>query len=399
VRKMISAAEARDLVLSHAVRGEPEEVPAHEAAGLVLARAVVADRDYPPFDRATMDGFAVRLDHAGTRVAVRGESRPGLPPPPGPDDDGCVEIMTGAPCPAGTEAVVMKEEVQREEDRVTLPGGIRAGQNIVRMGTECRAASVVLPEGARITPIALGLLAAVGRGSVLALRPPRVAVLVTGDELASAGRDPGPHEIRDSNGPMLSAMARAAGVATVSSFSVRDTMDSFADALARCEAAEVVVLSGGVSAGNYDLVPAALEAHGATIVFHKVRQQPGKPLLFAVKGGRLFFGLPGTPLGCHLGFHRYVAPALRAIAGLPGPGTAERARLGAAWSTTSDRQQFVLARVERQGDAWVATPRAPRGSSDLFAAWSANAYLEVPEGTRELATGSEVVFDWLEGAS
>jgi molybdopterin molybdotransferase len=141
-------------------------------------------------------------------------------------------------------------------------------------------------------------------------------------------------------------------------------------------------------------VPAALAAHGATVVFHKVRQQPGKPILFAVKGPRLFFGLPGTPLGCHLGFHRYVTPAVRALAGLPliSP---EVGLVGDAWSTNSDRQQFVLARVEQREGSWSVTPLAPKGSSDLFTPWDANAYMNVREGTRELAVDARVEFEWL----
>jgi molybdopterin molybdotransferase len=398
MRTMIAASEARALVLEHARLTEPRALPAADAMGLVLSRPVVADRDYPPFHRATMDGFAVRLSHADRTVSVRGEARPGIAPPSGPDDEACVEIMTGAPCPDGTEAVVMKEQVQRDGARVRLPPQIAPGQNIVRAGAECRAGSVVMAEGTTLTPIALGLASAVGQPAVWARALPSVAVLVTGDELVLPGCPPSPVEIRDSNGPMLSAMARAMGVRTVSVATVRDSLDSFASALAGCATADVVVLAGGVSAGNYDLVPQALAAYGATVVFHKVRQQPGKPLLFAVKGPRLFFGLPGTPLGCHLGFHRYVAAALRVMSGLPASRASERGCLATAWRTASDRQQFVLARVDRQENAWVATPRAPGGSSDLFAAAAANAYLDVPEGTRALAPGDEVSFEWLAGA-
>jgi molybdopterin molybdotransferase len=223
---------------------------------------------------------------------------------------------------------------------------------------------------------------------------PSLALLVTGDELVHGGARPGDVEIRDSNGPMLTAMARAAGLANPTTVSVRDTPEALASALEASSTADVVVLTGGVSAGNYDLVPAALAAYGATVVFHKVRQQPGKPILFAVKGSRLFFGLPGTPLGCHLGFHRYVIPAARSLAGLAAT-PPEQGRLVAAWSTRSDRQQFLLARVERRDGVWETTVSPPRGSSDLFTAWNANAYVEVPEGTRELAAGATVSFERL----
>jgi len=397
MRTMISAKEAAELVREHARLRDSVARDVRESVGLVLARAVAADRDYPPFDRATMDGYAVRTSHAGKTVVVRGEARPGLEPPAGPDEGACVEIMTGSPCPDGTEAVVMKEEVRRDAATATLPAAIARGQHIVRRGAECAAGAVVLAAGARVTPLAIGLLETVGARTVHVHPLPTLAVLVTGDELASSGAAPGRVEIRDSNGPMLTAMARAVGVCEPLHLSVRDTAESLATALDAASSFDVVALTGGVSAGNYDLVPAALAAHGATLVFHKVKQQPGKPIVFAVKGDRLFFGLPGTPLGCHLGFHRYVVRAVRKMAGLPDRTPATGA-LAAAWSTRSERQQFVLARVEPSGDAWSVRALATVGSSDLFGVGSANAYIDVPEGTRALEAGSSVAFEWLDGS-
>ena len=398
MRSMISAAEARELVLQHATAREPVRVATVDAAGLVLARAVVADRDYPPFDRSVMDGFAVRVAHAGKAIAIRGEARPGVAPSAAPTEGACVEIMTGAPCPPGTEAVVMREEVRREGATAVLPDRIAMGQNIVPAGSECRAGATVLPEGALLTPIALGLLATIGESSVWVRTRPSMALLVTGEEVVHGASRPGGVEIRDSNGPTLEAMARAAGLEAPTRRSVGDTLEALASALDASATADVVVLTGGVSAGNYDLVPAALTAHGATTVFHKVRQQPGKPILFAFKGARLFFGLPGTPLGCHLGFHRYVLAAVRALTGLPAP-REEQGALAAAWATRSDRQQFLLARAVRTKDTWELTLPSPKGSSDLFTAWATNAYVAIPEGTRDLAAGAPVTFEWLAEAS
>jgi len=390
---MIGAAEAKDLVLQHCRLRDARLVATAESLGLVLSRSVVADRDYPPFDRATMDGFAVRVAHAGRTVAVRGEVRAGVLPLISPDDDGCVEIMTGAPCPAGTEAVVMKEEARRESGAVSLPAVIRVGQHIVPAGAECRSGATVLSAPSILGPLAQGLLAGVGQSQVWARTPPSVALLITGDEIVGGPDRPADAEIRDSNGPMLAAMARASGLATPSQVRVRDTPESLAAAL-ESSTADLVVLTGGVSSGNYDLVPAALASHGVTLVFHKVRQQPGKPILFGVKGPRLFFGLPGTPLGCHLGFHRYVLPAARAVAGLPPIGHQD-GRVVAAWSTTSERQQFVLAKAARSVESWDVTLLSPKGSSDLFSVSGANALVSVPEGRRVLAPGAAVDFEWL----
>ena len=405
MKTMIGAAEAHALVLEHAKPIAPKSIWAVDSAGFSLAQPVVADRDYPPFDRATMDGYAVRLEHAGRSVVVRGEARPGLQESAGPDADACVEIMTGAPCPPGTEAVVMKEQVTRDpqsqgtepRSRVLLPATVASGQNIVRIGSECKRGDVVLPEGAVMTSVTLGLLAAVGADEVSA-RKVNVAVLITGDEVVQSVDELGRVQIRDSNGPMIVAMARAASVTFITLYNVKDTTRALAEALKWASDADVVVLTGGVSAGNYDLVPKAVADHGATIVFHKVRQQPGKPMLFAVKGPRLFFGLPGTPLGCHLGMFRYVVPALRALAGLPPPAPPAAGKLACSWSSPSDRAQFVLARVARDtSDASVfgVTPLVSKGSSDLFTPWSANAYVHIDEGTRQLAAGAEVCFQWL----
>jgi molybdopterin molybdotransferase len=397
---MIGADEALALVLesARAHARSLTEVPAALATGLVLARAVTAERDYPPFDRATMDGYAVRLAHAGRTVEVRGEARPGRAATASVDDASCVEIMTGAPLPPGGEAVVMKEVVVRAAATATFPAVIAPGQSVVRAGAERRAGEVVVPEGTVLGPIACGLLATVGVRDVLAYAPPSLAVLVTGDEVVRGDARPGDVEIRDSNGPMLAAMARAAGVTRLEVRGVRDTEGALAAALEAARSFDVVVLTGGVSAGNYDLVPAALAAHGATTVFHKVRQQPGKPLLFATSGARLFFGLPGTPLGCHLGFHRYVSPAIRARSGQPVVASWGEARLAVAWSSPSDRQQFVLARVERTEHGWSARPLATKGSSDLFTPFDANAYINIPDGTRSLSPGESVSIEWLEGA-
>jgi molybdopterin molybdotransferase len=395
MRTMIGADEALDLVRDHAQPLAPVEAEAARALGMVLAEAALADRDYPPFDRASMDGVAVTETAAGRRLDVSGESRPGLAPVASPGAASCVEIMTGAACPPGTFAVIPKEDLRRDGPAVVIPASVAAGQHIVRAGAECRARAVVLPPGTVLTPHTLGLLAAIGKLRVVVRPRPRLSLIVTGDELVTPERAPGPFEIRDSNGPMLLAMAHAAGLSDARLRVARDSLGSFAQALASSSDADIVVLTGGVSAGNYDAVPQALAEHGATAVFHKVRQQPGKPLLFAVKGGRLFFGLPGTPLGCHLGFFRYVRAAIRALAGHAEEPRPSHGRLTKAWRATGDRRQFVLARVAGEPGAWEVTPLGARGSSDLFSAWSADAYVDAGEGPRQIDAGSEISFRWL----
>jgi molybdopterin molybdotransferase len=289
----------------------------------------------------------------------------------------------------------MKEEVERSAADALLPAKIASGQNLVRAGTECRRGDVVVPAGAQIGAITTALLAGVGHETVWARRRPSVAVVVTGDEVVHGGSAPLPVKIRDSNGPMLMAMACDAGITRTRLHHVEDTREALARILESTADADVVVLTGGVSAGNYDFVPEALHAYGVAQAFHKVAQQPGKPIYFGTKGARLFFGLPGTPLGCHLGFFRYVVPALRVLAGSAPAHRSGSGTLTAPWSTRSDRQQFVLAAAEAAEGAWRLTPLVTRGSSDLFSAWSASAYLDIPEGTRELPPNAPVTFQWL----
>ena len=184
-------------------------------------------------------------------------------------------------------------------------------RHIAAIGSECPAGEVVLSPGQPIAPLAVAVLASFGRGTVRVFRRPSMAIVTTGAELALPGRDPQPAQIRNSNGPMLAAMAQRIGIDRPTRLHAQDQVEAIADAIRRAGPREMIVISGGVSAGAYDLVPQAVEAVGAEIVFHKVAQKPGKPFLFARRARQLLFGLPGNPLACHLGFHRYVAAAVR----------------------------------------------------------------------------------------
>jgi len=278
---MIDPDEALRLVLEAAVPREPRRVPLVDACGLRLAETIRADRAYPPFDRAMMDGYAVAAADAGSTVEVRGEVAAGDVPGGRVEPGRCVQIMTGAPCPPGTEAVVPREETRRDGGRVTLPRNIQAGQHVAPEGSDCAAGSVILKAGDRVTPLAVAVLASLGRETVVAVPPLSLAVITTGAELVPVGQPVRPGQIRDSNGPMLAAMARDLGIPAPRHLHADDRLATIVHALEETADRDVVLLSGGVSAGNYDLVPHALARHGAEIVFHKVTQKPGKPMLFA----------------------------------------------------------------------------------------------------------------------
>jgi molybdopterin molybdotransferase len=394
------------LVVEHTPTGMVREVPLAKASGHALAEDVLSDRDYPPFARAMMDGYAVRVADAGRRVPVGGVVPAGQDPQALGQkvESGCaVEITTGAPCPPGTEAVVMHEEVDSNGQSVQLPPSIRKGQHIAPRGSDCAADTVVLAAGQTLTALGIGILASFGRRSVRVLSPPSVAIITTGNEITSADGSTGPVEMRDANGPMLAAQAHVLGL-DASLERARDTVESIRQALAHASQADIVLLSGGVSAGRYDLVPATLAGVNAEVIFHGVAQKPGKPLLFARTGRRLLYGLPGNPLSSHFCFQRYVTASVRKWMGLPALRLGGTARLATALAGLSDRTLFQPGRVEldERGpegrDGWKAIPAGTRSSADLFNAATANAYLRLPPGEGGVAAGADVAFAWIGGA-
>jgi molybdopterin molybdotransferase len=387
-------------VLEHTPAGEIREVDLEHACGLVLAEGVTSDRDYPPFPRAMMDGYAVRVADAGGLPSVRGMVAAGQDPEALHLEVECghaVEIMTGAACPPGCEAIVMYEDAARDGSAVRLPPVIRAGQHIAPRGSDCAAGIPVLKAGQALTALGIAALASFGRTKVAVLAPPSLAIIATGDEIAAKDGPVGRFEMRDANGPMLAGQARAMGLgATLDR--AHDSLEAISQALERASEADIVLLCGGVSAGRYDLVPEALAGLGAEVIFHGVAQKPGKPLLFAQKGRQLLFGLPGNPLGSHLCFHRYVAASARKQMGLASLDLGGTARLTTAIEVLPERTLFQPARVESDDGMAKATPSRTSSSADLFSAVIANAYLRLPPGRQTVPAGAEVTFEWIGGS-
>lgn len=390
--KMIDPDTALRLVLEHTPPGQTERRPVSGSLGRVLAQRVAADRDYPPFDRAMMDGFAVRPADRGQWVEVLGEVAAGGQFPGELAPGTCVAIMTGAPCPRGTGAVVPVERARREGGRVLLPAQVDEGQHIVPRGRECARGREVAGEGTVISPLVSATLATVGAHQVQVWAEPSVAVVVTGDEVVDAAQSPGPAQIRNSNGPMLAAAIEGLGLPSPRQLHARDERASLARALRQADA-DVVLLSGGVSAGRYDLVPAAVDEVGARAVFHKVTQKPGKPLLFAVGNGRLYFGLPGNPLSSYFCFQRYVAAALRRMMGLP-QAEQQLGVLASALEVSCERTLFLPARVRGDSGRWMVSPLIV-GSANLFACAEARAFVRLPPGEHRLAPEQTVELHWM----
>ncbi len=389
--RLLSVSEAQAIVLREARPGPVESISLDPVAlGLVLAADIACERDSPPHDKAMMDGYAVRCADLSTGQAVLEvlEEIPAGRTPTRPLSEGTgSRIMTGAPIPEGTDAIVMVEHTRlRDDGRVEIKDRPpKRGQNILPRGSEMRRGETVLSAGTVLRPVELGLLAGLGRTAVPAHVRPRVAILSTGDELVEAKEEPGPGQIRNSNGPMLTALAARAGVLSNYLGIASDRLDSLQWLVAEGLAADVLILSGGVSAGKLDLVPGVLRAAGVVAHFHKVAMKPGKPVFFGTRdeGGRrtLVFGLPGNPVSSLACFELFVRIALRRLAG-----HAEALRplltapLAEDFAYATDRPTYHPARLESVPGGWQIRPVPWFGSADLRAVSRADALVVLPAG-------------------
>jgi len=393
---MITVAEAL-AILRRVCAPLPEEaIPVREGLGRVLARELSSDVDWPPFDTSAMDGYAVRLADVASPHATLAE-RPGLiaagDPPGAPLAPGeAARVMTGAPIPPGTEAVVPVEQIQRENGRVLVAIVPRAGDHVRRRGESVAAGTPLLPPGRRLWAADVALAAMAGAEPLRVRARPRIAIAVTGNELVPTSAVPGPGQLRDSNGPMLSALCAARGYDAASSLAVADE-DAAVRRLFR-EAGrgeDVLLTTGGVSAGDLDLLPERAERAGFEILFHGVAIRPGKPIAVGRRNGTLWFGLPGNPVSTSVCFHVFVRAALDALEGAePAGPEIVSARLTRETAKRGNREAYRDARLEIAGGEALVHPLESRGSHDLAAHARANALIRIPAETERLAAGSAV---------
>jgi molybdopterin molybdotransferase len=389
---MLSADQALEIVLRETPALAAEEVPLDDALGRVLALDVAVDRDLPPFDRAAMDGYALRAADAREAPAaleVVGEVRAGEWPAIAVGPGQALRIMTGAPLPEGATAVQQVEKTRAlDEFRVAILAAVAEGQNVAPRGSEVRAGEVVLTRGRVVDPAAIGVLATAGHARVSVARRPSLALLVTGDEIVGVAERPGPSQIRNSNGPAVAAQARLAGARVELLGVAPDRQDAIAGALRRGLAADVLIVSGGVSAGDYDLVEPALAELGATLLFTRVNVKPGAPLVFGRCGRALVFGLPGNPVSAQVSFDLFVRPALLKLQGasvLSRPRL--RVELATAAQNRSGRKSHLPACVRFEDGRLVARLLRSAGSGDLVAHARANALVVLEPGRTEAIAG------------
>ena len=351
---MIAYPDALALLLEGIRPLESESLPLADAARRVLAADLHSPMALPSFDNAAMDGYAVRTRGetipAGATFDVAAMQAAGDPPSDFPHANAC-EIATGARMPDGFDTVVPVERSERHGSRVRFPRDERAGQNVRHVGSDIAAGALALLRGRRIDAAATMLLAALGVGHVDVTRRPRVAVIATGSELNTAGPLP-PGGIHDSNGPFLEASLTHWGAEVPVRARVPDVGDAFGRAVTEAIDArtDLIVTTGAVSAGRFDFVPAALDSLGARELFHKVAIRPGKPLLAArFDGGPIVLALPGNPMAVAVGYRFFVAPVLRAMAGLA-PERPVRVRMAAPLVGREGLHHFALGRLQRDAD-------------------------------------------------
>jgi molybdopterin molybdotransferase len=372
--------------------------PAADALGRVLARDVVSELELPPFDSSAMDGFALVADGAG-ELPVVGESRAGHPFAGALEPGQAIRISTGAMLPAGADAVIQIERVEDLGERVRVPE-VQPGQNVRRSGEDVRRGQLVLRAGSELGAAELGMLAALGHAAVECARPPRVAIVATGDELVPAGQPLGPGQIHDSNATALRALAQTAGAEPTGRWSIGDDRATTVEALgAAIGSADVACISGGVSVGPHDHVRPALAELGVEQDFWGVRLKPGKPFWFGVRddGGerKLVFGLPGNPVSAMVTFLLFARPALRALQGADPVATRSSAVLDGPIAAEPGRDQAVRCTLRMADDGWHAEPTGPQGSHVLSSMLGAGALALVPASERDLARGERVVIELL----
>lgn len=397
---MIEYADARARVIAAAEALPAETVPLAEALGRTLARDVKAREAIPPFSKATMDGFAVRA--ADTRAAgpragrsvsleVLADLPAGRPSRKTVGPGQAIRIMTGAPLPRGADAVVMVEDTESSGRTVRVRRAVGPGDNIGLAGEDLARGETALPRGTLVGPAEIGMLAAANRVRVPVTRRPKLAVIATGDEIVEPGRPKRRGQVRNANGPALAAMAARAGAEAIYLGIARDHEASLASRLARTGGADVLVLSGGVSVGDYDLVKAGLEASGIETLFWQVRIKPGKPVYFGRRGRRLVFGLPGNPTSALVTFHLFVRPALDRMLGRPEPGPeTATAVLDGTIVLKPGRMQFLRGIVTSSGPCLKVAPYEDQRSGVLRSMVHGRVLIVVPADAERIEAGREV---------
>lgn len=392
---MITVEQALEIILSRVEPLGVEDIPLEQAHGRVLAEDVFADMDLPPFDKARMDGFALRSADAAVApftLKVIGEIAAGAAYDGTIGAGEAIKIFTGAPVPQGADAVQKVEVTESEGDIVTIKEAVKSGQFITPRASEISEGETAAHSGRQIAAAEMAVLASFGYARVKVFKKPRVGVISTGSELVEVSSKPSAAQIRNSNSYSIAAYAERAGAEVENLGTVIDTPEATREALLKAfEGRDLVMTSGGVSMGDYDLVKAALLEIGAEIFFDKVIIRPGKPTVFARRGDVWFFGLPGNPVSTSVTFNLFARTALRRLQGVEEPLLPTvQLQLASEVTDSSSRRSYLPANLIIKDGRAIVEPLKWAGSSDLVAFMKANALIIVREEVHKIEAGNLV---------
>jgi molybdopterin molybdotransferase len=392
---MISVQEASALILSHLYKPGVRPVPLQEAAGMVLAEAITADRDFPPFHRVTMDGIAIRFEawEKGKRTfLIEGTQAAGEPQKMLNHPDNAMEVMTGAMLPAGTDTVIRYEDLKIGSQEATLAvDQLVRGQSVHYQGQDARREEVLLSPSMVLSPAEIALLASVGRTEVRVKTCPRTAIVASGDELVEIGQKPLPHQIRRSNTYAIEAAMQALGWKG-DQFHLPDEKETLRRSLEKIvQEYDTVILSGGVSQGKFDFIPEVMENIGVKKVFHQVSQRPGKPFWFGISPeGKTVFALPGNPVSTFMCFYRYIQPWLWKSLGINVQ--PEYAVLARDFTFAPGLTYFLQVGIKNEAGRLMAYPDAGGGSGDFANLKKIDGFLELPREQSVFKAGEAFPF-------
>jgi molybdopterin molybdotransferase len=380
---MISVAQAEAIILQNTVQFEVEEISINDALGRILAEDLHADRDFPPFDRVTMDGIAIQFDQLANQNTFKVEavSPAGKPQIALQSQENCIEVMTGTMLPANTDTVIRYEDIEIKDGIAKineLPTNI--GLNVHQKGFDRKQGDVIVPKGRMLNPAEIGIAATVGKTNLQVFRKPKIIIISTGDEIIEIDKKPLPHQIRTSNSYTLQAALRQWGV-DAEIILLADNQEVIEDSIAKfLKKYDALILSGGVSAGKFDYVPQALKNQKVEQLFHKIEQRPGKPFWFGKvnETGKVVFALPGNPVSTFMCLNRYVKRWIEASFGIKKPQL--YAQLAEDFTFKPDLTYFLQVRLQYNLDGTIlAKPVEGHGSGDLANLADSEAFIELPK--------------------
>lgn len=396
---MVSVSKAEKLILDNIGSSAVQSVPVLESSGRVLAQEIIAERDYPPFDRVTMDGIGVNYDSFGAGVRsykIAGIVGAGDEPLELKDRLNCLEVMTGAVCPPGVDCIIPVEMIKVEDGIATVieeSDKITSGWNIHPKGSDCSSGTVLLKPGLILNSASIAVAASEGAAQVKVYGKPKIAIISSGNELVALNETPKPWQIRRSNSYTIAAQLEALKLADVEVFHVQDEVGAITERFEKLlKDFDMLVMSGAVSKGKFDYIPGVLDSLGVKKLFHCVTQRPGKPFWFGVSSDKKpVFALPGNPVSTVAGFTRYILPALYKHVGA-GDYKPIKVTLSNGFKFKKSLTYFLPVKVSQKGSQILAEPAPVNGSGDFSALAYTDGFVELPAELAEYPAGMEVDF-------